>query len=78
MDKQKWNLLHKHLLWTETWNNTGDRMDQWNDAKLCGEMFYGDKNDLVIYQDFLSNINTLSSQPENIARIKDLLLCSHR
>ena len=56
MDKAKWYLLHKHHFCPETWNNFGDQMDQLNDAKLGGEMFYGYKNDLVIYQDFWSNI----------------------
>ena len=39
--KPNWYLLHKHLLGTETWNNIGDKMDQLNDSKLVGEMFYG-------------------------------------
>ena len=52
MDKPKWHLLHKHHFCPETWNNFGDQMDQVNDTKLGGEMFYGYKNDLVIYQDF--------------------------
>ena len=50
--KPKWHLLHKHLCRLETWNNFGDQMVQRNDAKLGGEMFYGYKDDLVIYQDF--------------------------
>ena len=39
--KPNWYLLHKHLLWTETGNNIGGQMDQLNDSKLGGEMFYG-------------------------------------
>ena len=52
LGNSKWYFLHKHLLWTETWNNYGDQMAHLNDAKMGGEMFYGHKNDLVIYQDF--------------------------
>ena len=26
--KPNWYLLHKHLLWTENWNNFGDQMAQ--------------------------------------------------
>ena len=52
MDKPKWHLLHKHHFCPETWNKFGDQMAYLNDAKLGGEMFYGYKNDLVIYQDF--------------------------
>ena len=52
----KMALASKHHFCPETWNNYGDQTDQWNDAKLGGEMFYGYKNDLVIYQDFWSNI----------------------
>ena len=52
MDKPKWHLLHKHHFCPKTWNNYGDQMDQLNDSKMGGEMFYAYKNDLVIYQDF--------------------------
>ena len=56
MDKPKWHLLHKHHFCPETCNIFGDQMAHRNDAKLGGEMFRGCKNDLVIYQDFCSNI----------------------
>ena len=52
MDKPKWHLLHKHHFCPEIWNNFGGQMDELNDATLGGEIFYGYKNDLVIYQDF--------------------------
>ena len=52
IDKPKWHLLQKHHFYPETWNKYGEQMAQRNDAKMGGEMFYGYKNDLVIYQDF--------------------------